>query len=67
MEKEKFPYTIWPGLLALTVLVGSGSLLKQVSLQPEERQSAALQGTDPQTTDSITREGWAEKIRNQLR
>lgn len=66
MEQESFPYKIWPGALFVAVLIGSGGMLKQISNQPEEPRRSAPQETDPQTTDSITIEGWAEKIRKQM-
>lgn len=64
MQQVKYPYSVWPGMLALAAIIGSGILLKQVSQQPEELVGRTEpQRMDLQKTDSITTDDWAQKIR----
>ena len=64
MQKVRYPYSVWPGMLAIVVLIGSGILLKQVSQQPEEPLGrSGPQRMDLQKTNSITMDDWAKKIR----
>jgi hypothetical protein len=59
MEKVEFPYSIWPGLLLVVALIGSGMALKQVSLLQEDSGPRKA----PQQNDAITTDGGAENLR----
>lgn len=59
MSENRFPYKVWPGLLALIVLIASGVGLKHISDGQHSSRTAQV----PQQADGGTIDGWAKKIR----
>jgi hypothetical protein len=60
MASEKFPYAIWPGVVALAVIVASGLMLTTVAHQQRDPATRPL----AQQTDAASIESRMQAIRS---